>query len=71
MTEKVLVSPQVISMLKLFVSLVPDKKVKSEKPTLVKSEYKKARERNIIPSNPISIWRILLNDKYILSSSIK
>ena len=70
-TENPVVSHQVISRLKVVTWVVPDKNLKSEKPTMVKSENKKARERKNIPRHQRSILRKVLRDEYIRCCSIK
>lgn len=71
MIENPVVSPPVSSRLKLLISVVPDKKLKSENPTMILSEYKKARDILDIAIPPMSILRILGSDRYMLSSSDK
>jgi len=52
MTEKLVVSPQVVVIYNVSVSSVPDKKLNSEKPTILKSEYKKESKRTTVPIPP-------------------
>jgi len=65
MTEKLVVSPQVVVIYNVSVSSVPDKKLNSEKPTILKSEYKKESKRTTVPIPPRIILHILVRDSCI------
>jgi hypothetical protein len=49
------------------VSVAPDKNANSEKPTILKSEYKKDRKRTTVPIPPRSKVKVLLGNKRIIS----
>jgi len=63
---KFVISHHVVTILKIFVSVVPDKNANSEKPTILKSEYKKDKKRKPVPIVHKNILYIFLLNKSIL-----